>query len=197
MFRQRYDYFDFSQAMSDGRDLRIYDRNGSQLSYQRAYWDASSQKALLRVRLPEALLDDSLVMRWGCPGAQDRSTATVWDGIPDSVGLEVYSVLVGDFEAKSALSTLPAPISQTYWHIMAFDSTVTYQPTDWVEGIPAKRTRIRIAPEQFAPPDGIGGDIGWETVKDSITNLTFFVSGGTETWIDDVRIFGINRDDLK
>ena len=38
---------------------------------------------------------------------------------------------------------------------------------------------------------------GWEFVRNRITNFTVFSYNGTETWIDAVRIYGINRDDLR
>lgn len=56
--------------------------------------------------------------------------------------------------------------------------------------------RIRIRPSDFESGDGIGGNIGWLQVRDSLTNLTFLVNGGSELWIDDVRLHGIDRDDL-
>ena len=56
--------------------------------------------------------------------------------------------------------------------------------------------RIRIRPSDFEPGDGIGGNVGWQQVRDSLTNLTFLVNGGSELWIDDVRLHGIDRDDL-
>lgn len=262
--------FDFSQAMPDGRDIRFYDATGATLLYQRSLWDNETKRALIRVRLSSITALEKMEMRWGCPGAIDRSTDSIWTGISDSLKLELYSVLVGDFEANTALTTLPAPIPETYWYVFPFDSTVTFEPADWVEGIvprddsqggnalhlsytatdskwiflgasldstpksfaamdsvvfwmkgdgllsftidhvgdsggkavyndslKSEWTRMCITPSMFLPGDQIGGNIGWDAVKDSITNLTFFVSSGTEFWIDDVRIFGINRDDLK
>jgi hypothetical protein len=34
-------------------------------------------------------------------------------------------------------------------------------------------------------------------VRDSITSLTFLIGGGSDLWIDDIRIYGIGRDDLR
>lgn len=58
-------------------------------------------------------------------------------------------------------------------------------------------TRIRLRPTDFDPADGMGGNLGWASVCDSITDLTIFTYNGTEFWIDDIRFYGINRDDLK
>lgn len=58
-------------------------------------------------------------------------------------------------------------------------------------------TRVRLRPQDFAPVDSIGGNTGWNAVRDSLTNITFFCYLGTDFWLDDVRIYGLNRDDLK
>lgn len=60
--------------------------------------------------------------------------------------------------------------------------------------------RFRIRPIDFDSADGIGGNIGWEKIRDSVNNLSFIVSDTSDTsnelWIDDVRFYGLNRDDL-
>lgn len=58
-------------------------------------------------------------------------------------------------------------------------------------------TRKCIRPSDFLPADNIGGNVGWDSVADSITNVTFFSGNGTEFWVDDIRLYGVNRDDLK
>lgn len=57
--------------------------------------------------------------------------------------------------------------------------------------------RVRIRPRDFETSIDISGNIGWRYIRDSVTNLTFMVSGGSELWIDDVRLYGIDRDDLR
>jgi hypothetical protein len=57
--------------------------------------------------------------------------------------------------------------------------------------------RIQLRPENLDTADGVGGNVGWTKVCDGITNLSFLVSAGTQLWIDDVRLHGVNRDDLK
>lgn len=57
-------------------------------------------------------------------------------------------------------------------------------------------TRIAIRPQDFSPSDSIGGNYGWDAVKDFITTFTIFLNDGTTFWIDDIRLYGINRDDL-
>jgi hypothetical protein len=60
-------------------------------------------------------------------------------------------------------------------------------------------TRICIQPHQLDPaaPHGEDENVGWEGVRDSVTNLSFFLRGGKSFWIDDIRFYGVNRDDLQ
>jgi len=58
-------------------------------------------------------------------------------------------------------------------------------------------THVCIRPQDLAVADGIGHNIGWTAVRDSVTNLTFLVNGSGSLWIDDVRLYGIDRDDLR
>ena len=38
---------------------------------------------------------------------------------------------------------------------------------------------------------------GWDIVRNKITNFTIFTYNSTELWLDNVRAYGVNRDDLK
>jgi len=58
-------------------------------------------------------------------------------------------------------------------------------------------TRIALAPSGFDSANGAGGNIGWNAVRDSVTDLVFFVSQGSDLWLDDIRIHGVDRDDLR
>lgn len=50
-----------------------------------------------------------------------------------------------------------------------------------------------IVPSDFSEADSIGGNVGFEAVKNSITNINFFGGTGSEFWIDDVEIFGVKE----
>jgi len=67
----------------------------------------------------------------------------------------------------------------------------------WTHGtLTGNWQKISITPDQFLPPEEVTSNVGWEAVRDSITNLNFFGNDGSELWIDDIRLYGINRDDL-
>jgi hypothetical protein len=55
--------------------------------------------------------------------------------------------------------------------------------------------RVRVRPEDFLPADKM--NVGWLGVRDSITSLTLFMTGTGDFWLDSIRIYGINPDDLR
>lgn len=59
-------------------------------------------------------------------------------------------------------------------------------------------TRIRIRPSDLIPASNTnGGNRGWNAVRDSVTDLSFIPTTGTRIWLDDIRLYGIDRDDLQ
>lgn len=61
----------------------------------------------------------------------------------------------------------------------------------------ANWSRVVIRPQDFLPADTTGDDLGWDTIKYGVTTLTIFARDGQDIWLDDIRIYGINVDDLK
>jgi hypothetical protein len=57
--------------------------------------------------------------------------------------------------------------------------------------------RLSIRPDDFLPADNRFGNVGWLGVRDSITHLTLFMTGTGRFWLDDIRIHGIDKDDLR
>jgi len=58
--------------------------------------------------------------------------------------------------------------------------------------------RVRLRPQDFdSASKTLLSNVGWLGVRDSITSLTFLIGGGSDLWIDDIRIYGIGRDDLR
>jgi hypothetical protein len=81
---------------------------------------------------------------------------------------------------------------------IAFDHlTGSTGPKAWAHyALDSNWTRIRLRPQDLDTADNIGKNRGWAAVRDSVTNLTFLVRGGTGLWIDDIRLHGVDRDDL-
>lgn len=61
--------------------------------------------------------------------------------------------------------------------------------TNWV--------RWRVRPEDFDPPGSTAGNLGWDSVHDSVTTLSIFATGSGWVMLDDIRIFGLEMDDLR
>jgi hypothetical protein len=57
--------------------------------------------------------------------------------------------------------------------------------------------RIVVRPSNFLKPDGDAGNVGWDTIRDSINYMSLAIEGGTEMWIDDIRLHGVIRQDLQ
>jgi hypothetical protein len=83
-----------------------------------------------------------------------------------------------------AMEHIANGVSRKAWKVMPLD-------TGW--------KRIRIRPQDFdsASPTGKFGNLGWKAIRDTITHLTLFAAARSDLWIDDVRIYGIDREDLR
>ena len=58
----------------------------------------------------------------------------------------------------------------------------------------SKWTRLVVRPEDF---NTVHRDYhGWDATRDKITHFSLFAYNGTEIWLDNVRLYGINRDDF-
>ena len=52
-----------------------------------------------------------------------------------------------------------------------------------------------VTPKDFGSPDNQDYH-GWEVTRNKITRFTIFVYNGKDVWIDNVKMYGINLDDL-
>lgn len=54
-----------------------------------------------------------------------------------------------------------------------------------------------VRPKDFLLPGGVGNNIGWMAVRDSVTNLTFLLTGGSDFYVDDIRFHGMDANDFR
>ena len=75
LVRLNKDWFDFSQAMPGGEDIRFATAAGAPLSYQIDQWDAAGGTAGIWVRIPEIRGNarQAIKMFWGKAGAASES----------------------------------------------------------------------------------------------------------------------------
>lgn len=107
--------FDFGALDSAGSELDIQTLGGDPIPFSTVYWDKSSGRARLHIRLDAKFLrsDSRLQLTWDNPPARRSAPEIVWAGISDSLRLELTSVLVDDFERGTMLNRLPA--AQTWY----------------------------------------------------------------------------------
>lgn len=83
LIRLKTGYFDFTQALSDGRDLRFTKSNGDPIPFEIERWDASAGQAEIWAKIDTVYGNDStqsITMYWGNPDASGNSNgAAVFD----------------------------------------------------------------------------------------------------------------------
>ncbi|MCB9497403.1 MAG: hypothetical protein H6686_11010 [Fibrobacteria bacterium] len=81
---------------------------------------------------------------------------------------------------------------------VSFDHQGTDDRKAWTPRYPDSTwRRFVVRPGDLDSASGNGGNVGWMGVRDSVTHLSFFAAQGEELWIDDVRLHGVDADDLK
>lgn len=60
-----------------------------------------------------------------------------------------------------------------------------------------KWVRYRIRPQDLDDSNGIGGNKGWAAVRDSVTHISFIAGKGSNMWVDNIRLYGVDIDDLR
>ena len=74
------------------------------------------------------------------------------------------------------------------------ESDTNYKTT-YKGSVNEKWTRVAVTPKDFTNADGKSYH-GWNVTRNKITRFTIFVYNGSDIWIDNVRMYGINLDDL-
>lgn len=58
-------------------------------------------------------------------------------------------------------------------------------------------TRFRVRPKDLDTVESVGGNVRWNKVRDSVTHVTFIAVTGTDVWLDDVRLHGVDLGDVR
>ena len=75
------------------------------------------------------------------------------------------------------------------------ESDTNYKTT-YKGSVNEKWTRVAVTPKDFTNADGKSYH-GWDVTRNKITRFTIFVYNGSDIWIDNVKMYGINLDDLR
>lgn len=82
-----------------------------------------------------------------------------------------------------------------FW--FAMEDQIPISRKAWIYyGANASWTRYRIRPSDFSPP-GSNGNKGWSGARDSIQRISFILTGGSDFWIADVRLYGMGVDEMR
>ena len=68
--------------------------------------------------------------------------------------------------------------------------------TKYVDYLDSNWKRFSFTPNDFVPGDGEYGNKGWDFVKSRVTTITIWIVDESEMWIDDVILYGVNRDNF-
>ena len=82
---------------------------------------------------------------------------------------------------------------------LGFVFEVLDEPTGkvkYVDTLATEWKRYSLTPADFVEGDGQYGNKGWDFVKTRTTTLTFWIVSTSEIWLDDIRLYGVNRDDF-
>ena len=68
--------------------------------------------------------------------------------------------------------------------------------TKYVDYLDSTWKRFSFTPSDFVEGDGEFGNMGWDFVKPRVTTFTIWIVDESEMWIDDVILYGVNRDNF-
>ena len=112
--------------------------------------------------------------KWSMIGSRVNRLPSSLEGI-DSIAFYAK----GSGELGFAIEVLEEPTGKTKY--------VDYLE-DW--------KRFCFKPSDFTPGDGEFGNMGWDFVKSRVTTITIWIVDDSEMWIDNVILYGVNRDNF-
>ncbi|MBR3073712.1 carboxypeptidase regulatory-like domain-containing protein [Fibrobacter sp.] len=68
--------------------------------------------------------------------------------------------------------------------------------TKYVDYLDSNWKRFSFTPSDFVEGDGEYGNMGWNFVKSRVTTITIWIVDDSEMWIDEVILYGVNRDNF-
>ena len=113
--------------------------------------------------------------KWSMIGSRINNIPSSFEGL-DSIAFYAK----GSGELGFAIEVLDEPTGKTKY--------VDYLDSNW--------KRFSFTPNNFVPGDGEFGNMGWDFVKGRVTTITIWIVDESEMWIDDVILYGVNRDNF-
>lgn len=113
--------------------------------------------------------------KWSMIGSRINRNPSSLEGIDSIV---FYAK--GSGELGFAIEVLDEPTGKTKY--------VDYLDSNW--------KRFCFTQKDFVEGDGEFGNMGWDFVKPRVTTFTIWIVDDSEMWIDDVILYGVNRDNF-
>lgn len=125
---------------------------------------------------------------WWIP-AEERNVSTLTLSV-DKAGFDDLTEMAKEFRrlVQKRVNSVQKPD-----RVLQFSLAYVKNGKSWQHfEIDSTWTRYVMTPTSLLPPDSIGGNIGWESVKSHVTNVSIFGGAGGEFWIDDLVFYGID-----
>jgi len=82
-----------------------------------------------------------------------------------------------------------------FW--FAMEDSLAVSKKAWIKlATNSSWTRYCVKPVDFLPASG-AGNTGWIPTRNSIRRLSFIVSGGSNFWVTDIRVYGLGVDEMR
>lgn len=154
------------------------------------WYASSSEKATASIEIINTLTDrKGYVAHFTCENEEEYNWALMgrYLGTVDMSGLD--SIV---FWAKGTIKNY---VSFSF-DIIDSDTTADIQSGKAWMHIPLTEewARYTVTPDQLEDKENdSGGNIGWDAVKEKVTNISIFGGKGGEFWIDDIEFFGFEE----
>lgn len=126
--------FDFSEALVDGHDFRVFDVLGNSLKIKRTRWEADRKAAKIDIYV-EDLSDNLFTMCWGKSLSFETQDNNLWSLVSDSLSMALNSILIDDFETIDSKNSLSDPLEAGVWYFNKSTDAIINNSTEFKDSI--------------------------------------------------------------
>ena len=156
-----------------------------------AWYESHSEKASGSLEISEAGEGrNGLAAHFQCTNDADYNWALMGQYLGGHVDMSALDSVV--FWARGSVKKY---ISFSFDIVTADSKANITSIKSWIHIVLAEQwTRYSFTPtDMVEAEDDNGGNVGWDAVKDGVTNISIFGGAGGEFWIDDIEIFGLDK----
>lgn len=156
-----------------------------------AWYESHSEKASGSLEISEAGEGrNGLAAHFQCTNDADYNWALMGQYLGGHVDMSALDSVV--FWARGSVKKY---ISFSFDIVTADSKANITSIKSWIHIVLAEQwTRYSFTPaDMVEAEDDNGGNVGWDAVKDGVTNISIFGGAGGEFWIDDIEFFGLDK----